>query len=144
LGGAIFSGDFTSALTPIITDALNAFYKQFGDSEGNDSGAVDYTATGLTNDPKCDGVGKLWDQIKTEGVKSGVPWPTFTDLLNGTLPAGAGATFAKNMDTEKSDNVFADLKAAFTALPKAVIPSFAGAKTGCDVLKAAGILSSCP
>lgn len=143
-GGAIFSGDFTSGLTPIITDALNAFFKQFGDSEGQDSGVVDYAATALTNAADCDGVSKLWDQIKQEGVKSGVPWATFADLLNGTLPAGAGPTFAKNWSTETSDNVFSDLKAAFTALPVPAIPSFAGVKTGCDALIAAGVLASCP
>ncbi|MBI1214446.1 MAG: hypothetical protein GC185_01345 [Alphaproteobacteria bacterium] len=153
-GGDIFSGDFTAGLTPIITDSLNMFYKQFSNSEGSKlkdfTGAilpsvVDYTATALNDSPDCDGVSKLWDRVKDEGIKGGVPWATFDDLLNGTMPTGGGDTFKANWDQIKSDNVFADLKAAYTSLPAASIPAFSPGQTACQVLVAAGVpVGPCP
>ncbi len=147
-GGAIFSGDFTSGLAPIIEDALSAMYDDFADAAGFDSTTIDYSANTLTNDETCDNVKNLWDEIKTEGVQQGIPFMTVDQLINGiagAAPGGAGTTFKANWDQEAADGVFSDLKAAVAALPLPSVPSFAGAVGSCAMLVAAGVLSGpCP
>jgi len=145
-GGSIFSGDFTSGLTPIITDALQSFYDDFDLSLGKDTAVIDYSETGLTDDDQCDNVKNLWNQVKDKGVQTGTPFLTLSQLTDDALPAGvtAGSTFEANWNTEKGDQIFSQLKAAITALPKPNVPSFAGQNSSCAVLNSIGYSITCP
>lgn len=147
-GGAIFSGDFSGGLGPVVSDSLSASYDDFGNALGKKTGSVDYSATALSNSTACDGIKNLWNAVKNQGVTQGVPYITFDNLVSGTAPAGAGSDFTKewNAAGSGSQKVFANLKTALEdpAYPKPEVPSFAGAKTSCDVLKAANIVTECP
>jgi hypothetical protein len=142
-GGKIFSGDFTAGLSPVISDALTAMYAQYEDSLGNDSGVVDYTATVLVNNPQCDGISKLWTEVKDEGVQPGVPFPTFDEVIQGTL--SGGTDFNDNMTAAAADNVFTDAQAAVQQVPRPNTPSFSGISSSCDVMVRAGLaVGPCP
>ncbi|MDE1153126.1 MAG: hypothetical protein PW788_11370 [Micavibrio sp.] len=145
-GGSIFSGDFTSGLTPIIEDALQTFYKSFDLSLGKDSAVIDYSETGLTDDDQCDNIKNLWNQVKDKGVQTSTPFLTQNQLTSDTLPTGvdAGSTFEANWNTEKGDQVFSQLNAAINALPKPSIPSFSGMNSSCAVLNSIGYSITCP
>lgn len=145
-GGAIFSGDFTSVLTPTVKDSLEAMYDDFADAEGFDTaGVVNYAATALVDDPSCDGIQNLWGQIKNKGVTGGVPYATFGELLSGTLPAGAGGNFIKNWSAALTNGTFSDLNSALASLPNTPIPNFSGSTSSCQVLLTAGVIPGpCP
>lgn len=142
--GDIFSEDFTTELTPLITASLTSDYNNFKDSPGFATGAISYTDTSVDNSSDCDNLKDMWKQITERGIQSGVPYPTIDSLINGTVPTGAGDTFKKDWDQANTDGIFPDLKAAFDANPKPKTPSFAGALTTCQVLAAAGVGGTCP
>jgi hypothetical protein len=114
----------------------------------------------------CDAVGSLWGGVNTMGVKAGVPYITFDDLMNGStvaqaggaLDAVGGTNFKNSWNSPNSKAAFdamamavnGDGSALNPGLPKPVIPSFAAGPgtnlTPCDVLVTAGALpaGSCP
>ncbi len=142
-GGAIFSGDFTAGLTPVVGDALSDLYNYFGDSLGMDSGSVDYTATALGGPYNCDEMDQLWTAVEGQGINTSVPFATFNDLVTGTSPAGAGTDFAANWTSSSGE--FTALNTAMSALPTLMVPSFAASNTSCDVLVTAGVIPGpCP
>jgi len=157
-GGNIFSGDFTSQLAPIIEDGLKAMLDDFPDAAGYGADATadgvladQYTDTTLTADDSCDGVSALWNEVKDKGVETGTPFMLLDNLINGTMPTGAGKIFQANFTQESTDKIFSDLKQALTSVadggnyPAPSVPSFSGAKSFCDVLKAVGSAGSgCP
>lgn len=146
LGGAIFSGDFTTGLKPIIEDALQAFYDDFQDGAGFEAATVDYSALTLTNDQTCDDVKNLWSTVKDKGVQAGLPMATLGNLISGIMPTGADpAEFTDNWQQEVADGIFTDLQAAITALPIPAVPSFGTNKSSCQILISAGVLPGpCP
>jgi hypothetical protein len=167
--GMIFSGDFTASLAPVVEDALGAMYNNFTNfSIGGKSGAVDYTTNavklpgpGAVYD--CTGVSDLWSTVNGKGVKAGVPYVTFDDLVNGAtatqkLPGGngnqvgslyttSGTNFKASWNSPNSVSAFNAMQGAVAQLPTPSIPSFAGQNTPCDVLVTAGALpagTACP
>lgn len=146
LGGQIFSGDFTAGLQPVIEDALQAFFDDFMDGAGFETGLVDYAATALTNTQDCDMIKNLWTAVKDEGINLGVPFATLSNLINGTLPAGADPDeFTANWNQHTTDGIFTDLQTAITALPVPAVPAFTPNQTACQVLVTAGVLPGpCP
>lgn len=151
-GGAIFSGDFTTGLAPIIEDALTAFFDDFRDGAGFEAmlaglgTAVDYTQTTLDNTQDCNDVKNLWSTIKEQGIQGGIPFASLTNLINGAVPAGTipGDEYIDNWIRNQTDGIFGDLAAAITALPQPVIAPLAANQTACQVLQAIGSLPAGP
>lgn len=141
-GGEIFSGDFTDDLKPIIEPALADTYKNFEGAAGYDSGKVDYKSTTLSDTFDCPQMDNLWKYTLSEPTETDIPYPSFSDLANGTKPAGGGEDFNKSWEASQAD--FAALKAADAALEKPQIPDFSGAKSSCEVMAIAGISGACP
>jgi hypothetical protein len=139
-GGDLFSGSFSyGPFSSVITDALNAFYSQFSDSEGAQNNAVNYNQVGyLPNDASCNGIGSFWDRIRQKGLEGGIPYMTMADMLTGSVPSGAGPRFQHNWNTSAGDQIFSDVQNAYTNLPRPVVPDFTNATTVCDVLRTAG------
>ena len=163
-GGAIFSGDFTSDATPIIESALESMYTNFDDAlNGFFAAAIaalpppipslagglfavfgGTSTTALEPTYDCTGIENLWDAVKTEGIQEGIAYPLMSEILSGTVPAGAGDKFTESFNASNGKNVFSDFNAAMAAVPAPVVPSFAGAVTLCDALIIAGIAATCP
>lgn len=144
-GGQIFSGDFTAGLAPIIENALEAFFDDFMDGAGFESGLVDYAATALSNTQDCNETKDLWSVIKDEGIATGVVYATLNNLVNGILPAGADPNeFTANWNQEVTDGVFTDLQMALGLLPVPSVPAFTPNQTACQVLLTAGLPMTCP
>lgn len=140
--GAIFSGDFTSELTPIIEPALSEMLQNFNGSIGVDMGVMNMgTLSNMTGSFNCPNMQDVWDTVTTIGINGQVPQITFDNLMTGTAPAGAGPVFNQNWTAELP--TFTALNAQVTALPTPVIPNFSGANTLCDVLTLAGA-ATCP
>jgi hypothetical protein len=146
-GGAIFSGDFTTSLQPVIEPALSAFYDDYADSLGLTGGFVDYGATSLMPTYSCNEMEDLWQGLENEGVQAGVPFLTFDDLVTGSA-AGGGGDFLNSWNAAlTSQNIFADLNAAMGALPApSAIPGPPPANaTACDTLVTYGVMPGpCP
>lgn len=153
-GGSIFSGDFTRSspsgnpggLNADIQDSLQTFYTAFSDAMGADSGMVDYTQTGLANNPACNETQDLWDEVRTGGVEQGVPNATLTDLLNGTLPNGASRNYTDDWNTSNStDNLNANYANALAAQPQPYNPTVVQTSTLCQAMVSLNIPgASCP
>ena len=152
-GGTIFSGDFINqspsgnpgGLRADITDSLQTFYTSFVDAMGADSGLVDYTQTNLTNTATCNETQDLWTQVKTGGVEEGVPNATLTELMTGTLPAGANSDYSTDWQTEGTDNNFTNYQTDVAAQPPAWMPTFTQTNNFCNQMITAGIPGAgCP
>lgn len=153
-GGGVFSGDFTAAspsgnpggLRAVVQDALQTFYTAYVDAMGADSGLVDYTQTGLVNNPVCTETQDLWTEVKQGGVEQGVPNATITDLINGTMPAGANADYTKDWGTSAAtDNNFSTFQTDLAAQPPAFQPTFAPNAGFCATLITANVPgAACP
>lgn len=153
-GGMIFSGDFTAqspsgnpgGLQATIRDSLQTFYTGYADAMGADSGIVDYTQTALVNDPTCSESQDLWTEVRRGGVEQGVPNATLTDLLNGTMPAGANSDFSSDWSVSNGgDAIFANYKNDVAAQPPAWTPSFKQTDGLCQMMITANIPgASCP
>lgn len=153
-GGTIFSGDFTNqspsgnpgGLNATIRDALQTFYTSYVDAMGADSGMVDYTQTALVNNPVCSETQDLWTELKQGGVEQGVPNATMTDLLNGTIPAGANTDYTSDWTvTNGTDNLFSNYKNDLAAQPPAWNPTFVPTNNFCQMMVTAGIPgAACP
>ena len=155
-GGTIFSGDFINqspsgnpgGLRADITDSLQTFYTGFVDAMGADSGQVDYTQTNLTNTATCNETQDLWTQVKTGGVEEGVPNATLTELLSGTIPAGANTDYTKDWQTETTDNNFTgpgSYQALLSAQPASWTPNYQQLNSFCNQMVTAGIPGAgCP
>lgn len=90
VGGAIFSGDFTSDIEIIIEDALQEFDSQFEDAAGYDTGKVSYDDTDMTGTFDCTEMNDLWDAaIEDDGVETSIP----ISLSLDDLMAGASSSF---------------------------------------------------
>jgi len=146
LGGEIFSGDFTVALSPIITSALEDSYRNFGGAAGYDSGKVDYSAaaTTLSATFNCVEMQDLWDFTFNEGVLTDVPYVTNADLLSGDKPAGGGPDFNASWDGSVGEMIFSEYQAAEADLPKPDVPDFSSCKTAADVLARSQNGTACP
>ncbi len=123
-GGAIFSGDFTTQLQTIMP----------------------VTGGGTYN---CTQIGTLETQMINQGVDTGAPFATFNDLMSGTAPAGGGTDFNNGWNESQAAGVFGNLNTAVSAMTAAQTKqypalNFSAAKSSCDVLKAAGIVTTCP
>lgn len=145
--GAIFSGDFTSQLAPVIEEALTGLYSNFDDAEGNDSGSVDYTAaaTQLSATYNCTGIDDLWKNFKGQGIKQGIPVALFANLVGGgAAPSGfLDPDFQAAWDAARTaQSVFGDAQAAFGAMPTitAIPPPPPANASACDVLVAFGAI----
>lgn len=143
-GGNLFSGSFigNTNFASVITDALTAFFGQFADAEGSDTGVVEYLDSSLQDDADCPGIENLWERIKEKGVAAGVPYITFAELIAGTMPGTAGTRFSANWDTAaNTDYIFQNLSDAMDVLPRPSVPTFApeDMDTLCGVLNAAGV-----
>jgi hypothetical protein len=152
-GGTIFSGEFISqspsgnpgGVRADIQDALQTFYTAYVDAMGADSGLVDYTQTNLVNNPACSETQDLWTEVKQGGVDQGVPYATITDLINGTIPAGANTDYTNNWTTSKTtDNNFSTLKADLANQPLPNMPAYNPNADFCTDLMAAGVATACP
>jgi hypothetical protein len=142
-GGQIFSGDFTTSLTPIISDALQNFYPNFNGSLAGTSPL--YSQTALSPAFNCTGMQDVWTEVATAGVPQTVGYSTFDDLRAGTPPAGAGTDFLASWNAAKNNQqVFSNLNSAVAALPVPTVPNFSAATGSCDVLMTAGIVTACP
>ena len=154
-GGTIFSGDFISqspsgnpgGLRSDITDSLQTFYTGYADSMGADSGLVDYTQTTLTNTATCNETQDLWTQVKQGGVEEGVPDATLTELLTGTIPAGANTDYSKDWSTSNgaTDNNFGAYGAAVAAQQPSWMPTYQQTSSFCQQMITANIPgAACP
>ncbi len=131
--GQMFSGDYTTPLSKIIPDSLTAFYDDFKDAKGNDTGKVDYTSAATTlggagSIKNCNDLQDLWTEINSEGIEPDVPYYRYSDLVNsGSPPAGttaAGPKFTKDWTTsDGTDNDFGKVNTDIAALPKAATPT---------------------
>ena len=126
-GGNIFSGDFTTQLGTIMP------------------------VTGSGTAAACNEIGTLWNNIATAGIQTGAPYATFGELMGNTPPGGttAGADFKAgwtNAVTAGALGTPSNLATAVTSLPGPPTAfNFANAKSSCDVLYAAGIITTaCP
>lgn len=121
-GGAVFSGDFTDSLKTVVP------------------------VTPSPNDKfACTAMADMWKAVSEQGVSTQVPYASFTDLMSGTMPVGAGDGYKAGWDAATKAGVFgqdSQLSRAMTALddqkPQPV--DFSGAKSSCDVLVAAQII----
>lgn len=143
-GGNLFSGSFigNTNFASVITDALTAFFGQFADAEGKDTGVVAaYNEPNLQDDADCPGIESLWERIKEKGVAGGIPYLTMAELMAGAMPGGAGTRFSANWDTADNDGIFQQLDQAMTTLPRPSVPTFTptNMQTLCGVLGAAGV-----
>lgn len=123
-GGAIFAGDFTDKLKTVIPNVDNSGYN-------------------------CTEIKELWNKIVDGGINRGAPYATFEDLTSGNSPAPDDAAFADfnaGWKAAKDANVFSTLNTAVTALQGPPSPplDFSAAKSSCDVLIAAGVITDCP
>ncbi len=158
-GGELFSGDFMSDLQPIVGSALGSFYDDFdssiidffGDIIGFSPGGVlgslltgvlgstfGSGAATLEDQYDCEGIQQQWEAIATSGVNTSVPFASIANLLNGSLPSGAGEKFRKSWEASAGNNTFSNFNSAMNALPSPNVPSFASANSLCDALRAAG------
>jgi len=118
-GGVIYSGNFSAQLATIMPVEGNTY--------------------------NCAEIGNLWNTIATSGVSTAAPYATFDALMNGTAPSGAGSDFTAGWTAAQSAGVFKNLQQAVQALPQPTQMDFSTAKSSCDVLKAANIITgSCP
>jgi hypothetical protein len=118
-GGVIYSGNFTTQLATIMPVEGNTY--------------------------NCAEIGNLWNTIATSGVSTAAPYATFDALMNGTAPSGAGSDFTAGWTAAQSGGVFQNLKTAVNALPTPTPMDFSTAKSSCDVLQKAQIITgSCP
>jgi len=111
-GGSIYSGDFTTDLQTVMP----------------------VTGGGNFN---CTEIGKLWNQITTQGVDTGAPYVTFDQLVNGPLPAGAGADFTTGWKAANAANVLgagSNLQTAVNNLQKPPALDFSKCNSSTDVL----------
>lgn len=127
--GQMFGGDFTTPLSKIVPDSLTAFYDDYKQADGYDTGIVDYTQTALgTGITTCDFIQKEWDQIKQEGIQTNIPYPKLSDYITGTQPNGVttvlgGSNFDKDWNQSVADADFSNVSTAITALPVANTPT---------------------
>jgi len=105
--------------TDDIEDALNAFYDDFVDADGNDGGTVDYTQTTITNSPNCSQETDLWGEppgggggppvpikqgdVRGEGEQGGVPFPDDDALSNTTPLQNPGADYQAEITMDTAD-----------------------------------------
>jgi hypothetical protein len=196
-GGSLFSGDLNghwwssgytypynkstpptwtsdTYYTDDIEDALNGFYDDFADAEGNDGGTVDYTQTTVTDSPNCTEEQDLWGDPpggtptpgpgdeRGQGEQGGIPFYDDDALTNTTALTNGGSQGA-DFNNEMNTLDQADLTSYDTALKKLVnnppvpgtdvmpvTPVFtdgtvaAGQNNSCTVLQTAGVAASCP
>lgn len=147
--GATFSGDFTTDLTAVITPALTNFFTNYDDADGNDSGAVDYTAgaANIATTYNCEEMKDMWLQTEQQGVNAQVPFMLFTDLINGVVPAIGGDDFQQNLTVAATTAI---LNAAQTAMADPFFttpaaPTITNPTSSCAVLVAFSIIPGpCP
>lgn len=151
LGGAIFTGDFTADIEPIVKDALDAFKSQFDDAAGADAASasvIDYTATSLASSYNCDFMNKVWQLAEDEGIQQGIPIIDLDDLIAGTLPSGAADDFADAWNAAgTAQSIFSDLSTAIGNLPtiSAIPAPPATTASTCDVLVTYSVIPGpCP
>lgn len=161
--GKVFSGDFRAELAPVIDDALASMYQNFKTySTGSVlASGIDYTSGAATKVDKatsplpaynCDQPTKLWNAVNSQGVKPGVPYTTFDDMLNGdlssggTLPGtagGLGANAAQTKSSAKAQATYKALKTNYSIMPTGKNnpnPVYTNKPTPCQVLVTAGAL----
>jgi hypothetical protein len=161
-GGAIFSdvpppgavewtGPLETGLPTIIEDSLNTMYENFDGAEGHEGINSDlYSPSASSLDVTgvdCDGIKNLWSRVEDGGVTGGVPYVTFNDLENGTVPGGtaaAGDDFMNNFAASTESGVFSNLGSSMAAIQPPAAPSFTGNQSSCEVLRTAGIVPNCP
>lgn len=138
-GGNIFSGDFTLDLKPLIEQTLQNFYQNFLYGTGG-SLVPPSVLSAVYN---CTEMDKVWQKASIEGINRKAPYIMLDNLLTGTPPAGAGPDFLRSWNASKSQGVFSNFKAKMDALPRPSVPDYSAAKSSCDVLKIAGIVTTC-
>ena len=131
VGGKIFSGDFSTPLSNVMT-------------VNNNGGGGGFTCATA-------GVGNaIWNNIVGQGVDTSIPYVTLDDLVNQAaappLPGGgaAGADFTTTWAAAHTAGVLGPgsaLANAVTALPAPIPVDFSTAKSSCDVLIIAGIMA---
>jgi hypothetical protein len=150
-GATSWTGPLASGLPTVIEEPLSVMYGNFDGAEGREginSNLYSSNASSLNvsgND--CNGVKDLWSRVEGGGVTGGVPYVTFNDLQNGTIPGGsaaAGDDFTNNFAASTGSGVFSNLKTSMTATQPATAPSFTGNQSSCEVLRTAGVVSNCP
>ena len=113
-GGAIFSGNFFNGLKSVIPNLGN----------NNDGNFM------------CTAIDELWKEISTAGINTNVPYATFDDLVNGSVPSGAGSDYRAGWKSAADAGVFSNFQSAYNALDKKSPPpmDFSDIKSSCDVL----------
>jgi len=139
-GGAIFSGDFTNEVKPVVEPVLQNHYQNFASGT---IGGIGGNGTQMTDTFNCQEMDKMWKSSENRGIEKGAPYATFDNLVNGTPPVGAGSDFMASWNASKQKGTFGRLKTAMDKLPQPNIPDFSNTNSSCDVLKTAGIVSSC-
>jgi hypothetical protein len=153
--GATFSGDFRAQTAPVVDDALKAMYSNFGSfSVGGKAAQVDYTSDAAvkidqtTTAPityNCNQISKLWNTVNSQGVNTGTPYMTQSQLLDPTYtPPDGGSMHNASLASAASTAARTDAANAAAAMPDPVtypIPSCRGPayNTPCKVMACRGI-----
>lgn len=147
--GAMFSGDFTTDLAPVIVPALTSLYRNFNDADGNDAGIISYVAnnvldvsTGMGN-YNCDAMQQLWTRAEQRGVNNQTPFMTFADLVGAVVPGGAGDDFVRNMNAPGTQAILSALNTVmndpqFTS--PSTVPAAIAPLTSCQALVDFGVI----
>jgi hypothetical protein len=157
--GDVFSGDFRPFLAPVVDDALTSMYSNFAHSAGASAGAVGYTqtdakmptASGSAPQYDCKQIQKLWNAVNNQGVKSGTPYPTQSELLSGTPAPGSGAAYQQGIQNPNSQAIIgnASQQVAATPVPQSntALATMPTSTTGCQAtigVNAAAVGTACP
>jgi len=156
-----FSGDFVDEVASVINPSLKAHYKNYivgtlseryktkpGLAYNDLYRSVNPSGGDLDSGSfECNAMNNLWDSYMAEGVRKGVPYVSFADLMKDTPPVGAdGASGGKNFKeawvAAAHEGVFSSLKNKLEALPPKDTMDFSASKTSCEVLITSGILAS--
>lgn len=172
----VFSGDFRQELDTVVRDGLTGIYSNFKDfTTGGGSGAlayetdpnavdadgnpidndvsIDMTPLNEPLDYECENIRNLWAQVNTQGVSVGTPYTTLDDIVDDTLPPGAGDKYELTRGSPVSVAIRADARVALDfngdgdlTNDQPAIPSYSNLNTPCDVFQVAGpiTVTTCP
>ncbi len=95
----------------------------------------------------CSSLSVRMDQVRFEGITEGIANPDFQELINGTLPAGAGPLYTDGVNAAAGQMVFSHAQEKIDLLPGLDVRdcSAAGAEGSCAVMVCEGAFEGpCP